>query len=106
MMEHDRTRLPKWARDELTRLESQVAGLSRDLAQFNGKDGSSIQRRKGFDFLPLPDATIRFHLGVGRYIDTRIETVGGENTLSLMASRAVAVLPRAANSLNLRVTDL
>lgn len=97
--EYDRTKLPKWAQQELTRLERNLEHAKSKLAQ--GPENSRVFADPYSDTpRPLGDAHIEFRVGpgIGQKFSVRIEGTD----LYVMGSDGLAVFPEASNVVRVR----
>lgn len=105
----DENKLPKWARDELILLRSMVEAQAVELAiarkeappsEYTGK---VIADGLGKDGFPLRDrATVTFHLPNGK-VSVMLRENG--TLLDLNSSGVMLIMPRAANSAYIQLSD-
>ena len=92
------SKLPRRAQEHINVLEQTIAGLARELRQFQGAEESAITIRKSLEFVPVPEGTVRFALGTNQFVDIRIDGAG----LDVMAyPNRIYVAPFAANHIRL-----
>jgi len=92
------SKLPRRAQEHINVLEQTIAGLTRELRQFQGTEDSAITIRKSLEFVPVPEGTVRFALGTNQFVDIRID---GDGLDVNVQPSFVHVTPFAANHIRL-----
>jgi hypothetical protein len=98
----DLSKLPRWARDEITRLRSNLAIYQRDLAMALGGSKTKVQVQPYRDeacYLNNQD-TVRFWIGprIEDYIDVRLfKHHAGGHCVAIMGISPIQIEPGAAN---------
>ena len=102
-------KLPKWAREEIQRLENYKNYLEEKLAQFEGKEETNTFIENLLQVNPLPkNARIVFKIGESKKNKVRFYIkengdidVNSDSTLGQIA----VIMPRASNSFYIRFID-
>lgn len=100
-------KLPVWAQDEIRRLADRAtkAAMIADRAM-NQFPGTDVRRHEGMNYVDLPPGSrIRFTLGPEHWnwVDVGIGEEAGEKMIDVCGGDLFEVLPRASNSIRIRV---
>lgn len=99
----DYSKLPVWARNYISKLESDIKSLEDDIRKIGAKE-SNVSFLIRYDaprvYIP-PNARILFDLGEGSTITAMIKTINGKSVLYVNGSFELLVLPEAANAINI-----
>jgi hypothetical protein len=93
----DITKLPKWAQRHIQFLENQLENFRTMLAQFEGKEKTSIYRIDLLTQKPLPEGTIRFKLSETSWIDCRVQG----KAVDVSGSTRLTIEPEATNHIKM-----
>lgn len=100
-------RLPLWAQEEMARLEQRAIDAERRAEEVESQfPGTNVRRHVGMTYADLPpDSRIRFFLGKEHceWVDVHVGEEAGEPMLEVCGGDLFQVLPRAANSIRIRV---
>lgn len=100
-------KLPRWARDELLRLRSNLANAERRLLAFEGGQsrislGYEAQRRLG-----LPEGEpVNFAFGEGTDQQIRVTVDFDREELTVRGGDSISVQPFACNAVNIRLSRI
>lgn len=104
-------KLPRWAREEIIRLRSDLEIVRRDLAMALGGSKTRVEvepHRDGERCYLNPNAAVRFWIGprIDDYIDVSLlKHHGGAHCVHLMGISPIAVEPSASNVAHVRLQE-
>lgn len=97
-------KLPRWAQDELQRLQRTNVALKARIEQFSGEAATKVHYCMGTDKIPLPDGwPIRFTLGEVYDAHVSVRIMEGGTTLQLMGGASLSVRPMTTNMVEVRM---